>query len=124
MTTPAWRQIYDKVAPALALLCLLLALGAGVGTYVNDRAIDKANTTRIADNEANAKTSCENANESRSASRILWSYVVDLASAGSPGQDSYFGDLRAWINKVYQPRDCSDLSRKYEIPPPPSLPAS
>ncbi len=124
MTTPAWRQIYDKVAPALALLCLLLAIGAGVGTYVNDRAISSANTKRIADNEANAKTSCENANESRQASRTLWNFVLDLALAGnqaSAAEVAYFAEIREWIGQVYRERDCDDLSRKYPIPPPPIL---
>lgn len=127
MTTPAWRQIYDKVAPALALLCLLLAMGAGVGTYVNDRAIQTANENRIADNEANAKTSCENANESRKASRTLWNFVLDLALSGgeaTPAEVAYFAQIRDWIATVYMPRDCDDLSRRYEIPPPPTIPAN
>ncbi len=53
---PPWRAIYDRIAPFLALLILLIAMGAGVATYVNDqndrerdRAITSVNTQRIAD---------------------------------------------------------------------------
>lgn len=55
---PAWRSIYERVAPFLALMIFLLALAAGVGTYVNDRndrerdrAITALNSERIADQE-------------------------------------------------------------------------
>jgi hypothetical protein len=46
---PPWRAIYDKLAPGLALLILIIALAAGVGTYFNDRAIAKANADRLSD---------------------------------------------------------------------------
>lgn len=54
---PPWRTIYDKYAPFLALLILVIAITAGVGTYVNDRndrardrALEQANADRLADN--------------------------------------------------------------------------
>jgi hypothetical protein len=123
-STP-WRTVYDRIAPGLALLILVIALGAGIGTYFNDRAIAHSNTSRIADNEANAVTSCENANESRAASRTLWYFVVDLASKkAAPPEAAYLGEVRSWIGDVYRPHDCSDLSRKYVIPPPPAIPGA
>lgn len=54
---PPWRVIYDRLAPGLALLCLVIAVVAAAGTYVNDRndrerdrAIARANAARIAEN--------------------------------------------------------------------------
>lgn len=125
---PPWRSLYDKIAPVLALLCLVIALGAAVGTYVNDRAVDRSNAKRIADNEANAVTSCENANETRAASRALWNYVLDLAAAGNPdatpAETAQLADFRGYVGAVYAERDCSDLSKKYPLPPPPDIPTS
>lgn len=128
MSTISDHVIYRRVAPILTVCCLVLAIGACVGTYVNDRAIDSATQKRIEDNEANAVTNCQNANESRAAARTLWNFVFDLSLATNPDvtaeQVAYVGEVRAWVGKVYQERDCGDLSRAYPIPPPPSIPAA
>jgi hypothetical protein len=123
--TRTWRQIYDLIAPGLALLCLVIALVAAVGTYFNDRAVTSSNTERIQDNTTNAITNCENANETREASRTLWNFVLDLSLArkdGSPERVAYLEEFRTWIGEVYAERDCEDLSREYPLPPPPALP--
>lgn len=59
ITTPPWRTLYDKIAPFLALLIFLVAIGAGVATYVNDQndrerdqALDRVQAQAIADNAA------------------------------------------------------------------------
>lgn len=39
--SPTWRTIYERVAPLLAIMCLLIALLAAVGTYMNSRADEK-----------------------------------------------------------------------------------
>lgn len=118
--------VYRRIAPILLVMSLVIAIVAAVGTYVNGRAVTESNTARLNDNEANAVTSCENANESRAASRTLWNYVVDLAVAGNTDataqETAVFEEIREYINKVYMPRDCADLSRKYPLPPPPALP--
>jgi hypothetical protein len=120
-----WSWLYAhyqrETTAAIALLVLLL----GTATYFNDRAINQANTDRTKDNSSNAITSCENANESREASRTLWYFVVDLASRGAgPQEAAYLNRVRSWIGDVYRPHDCADLSREYVIPPPPSIPTS
>jgi hypothetical protein len=118
------RDLYEQVAPVLAIVCLLAAFSAVGWSWQNSRADHRQDVEHIADNQANAVTSCENANESREASRTLWYFVVDLASKDAPPERvAYLGEVRAWIGKVYQPHDCSDLSRKYPLPPPPAIPA-
>jgi uncharacterized protein HemX len=120
------RDIYDRVAPALALLILVIALAAGVGTYFNDRAITNSNAKRLSDNEHNAVVNCQNANESREASRNLWNYILDISAArqpaASPDEAAYLDQFRAYVNDVYAPHDCDHLDKKYELPSPPPLP--
>lgn len=114
---------YRRIAPLLIIFAVLIAVVAAVGTYANNQAITRANTARIKGSETDAVTACENANESREASRKLWYFVVDLASQTAPPERvTYLGEVRDWIGQVYQPHDCQDLSRKYPLPPPPSIP--
>lgn len=127
-TLPPWRLVYDRIAPGLALLCLVIALAAAVGTYVNDRANARQDREQTAANSRNAITGCVNANETREASRTLWNFVLDLSLTNNedatPEEVDYLGEFRDWIGQVYKERDCDDLGRKYPIPPPPSLPSS
>jgi hypothetical protein len=110
--------IYRRVAPLLMVGALILAIAAVAGTYVNGR-----NDARR--NAENALVACENANESRIANNTLWNYVVDLASRGAnPAEVANLAEVRSWIGEVYAPHDCSDLSKKYPIPPPPKIPSS
>jgi hypothetical protein len=125
-TLPPWRTIYERYAPFLALVCLLIAIAAAVGTVVNDRANQRQDREQLEANTANAVTSCENANETREASRTLWNFVLDLSASSNkdatPEEIGYREEFRDWIAKVYEARDCQDLSRKYPIPPPPTIP--
>lgn len=125
-----WNWLYANYAREVtAGIALMVTLMAG-GTYLNDRAnarqdrlITEQTAQRTKDNGANAVTQCENANESRSASRTLWYFVVDLASQGADReQAAYLSRVRSWIGDVYRPHDCEDLGREYVIPPPPRLP--
>ncbi len=116
--------VYRRVAPLLIVAALVLAIAASAGTYFNGRADARRNNEQAATNQANAVTSCQNANESREASRTLWFFVVDLASKGAPPERAaYLEKVREWIGEVYQPHDCTDLSKKYPLPPPPAIPA-
>lgn len=111
--------IYRRITPPLAVLALVIAIVATAWSASNDRAQVKANT-------ANQVTSCENANESREAARTLWSFALDAALAGNPDaseQDiAYVAAFQDYVDAVYRQRDCSDLGRRYELPPPPTLP--
>lgn len=128
MTTISENIIYRRVAPLLLVCTFVLAIGAVVGTYVNDRNDRERAREQIAVNTANAVTTCQNANETREASRTLWNFVLDLSSArnvdATPAEVAYLEEFRDWIDTVYQERDCTDLSRKYPLPPPPALPTA
>jgi hypothetical protein len=118
--------VYRRVAPLLMVAAFVLAIAAVAGTYVNGRADAERNATQIKTAADNAKVACENANESRAASRALWNYVVDISLAGNkdatPEELAFFGEFRDWIDGVYAPHDCDDLSRKYPLPSPPAAP--
>lgn len=116
-----WRLftwLYDShPKQTIAGMLLVVALSAVASGYANI-ALGQANAH-------NATTACENANESRQASRTLWYFVMDLATKNAePSEAVYLGRVRTWIGEVYQEHDCSDLSRKYEIPDPPALPST
>lgn len=79
-------------------------------------------TGAIDGNSANAISVCENSNESRAAALELWDYVLDLTKASADASSKTALDkIEGWIAVLYEPHDCSDLSRKYDIPPPPVL---
>lgn len=71
-------------------------------------------------------TSCQNANESRTAASSLWGYIIDVSVASNPDptpeQRRFFHDLREYVDAVYVQHDCTDLSRKYPLPDPPQIP--
>lgn len=122
-----WNWLYNEHAREVVAGISLLVLLTAVGTYANGRALAQSNEERLNDNETNSVVSCQNANESREASRTLWNFVLDLSIAGNtdatPQEIAYLGQVRIWVNKVYQSHDCQDLSRKYPLPPPPTIPA-
>jgi hypothetical protein len=119
--TAPWRLytwLYENhPKQTVAAILLLVALSAAASGYANV-ALGQSNAN-------NAVTSCENANESRQASRTLWYFVVNLAAKSAPPERvAYLGEVREWIGEVYKSHDCSDLSRSYPLPPPPVLPVA
>lgn len=108
------------LARVVAVLVVACLAGVAVSLYLAAKVRETAET-----NKANQVTACENANFSRQANRALWAFVLD-ASAARPDQTEQqrelIADLRVWIGELYQDHDCSDLNRKYTIPPAPTLP--
>lgn len=49
-----FRQLYNRTAPALALICILLCIFAVAGTYWNDRVNRRQDSDRIADTQTRA----------------------------------------------------------------------
>lgn len=108
------RSHYDTWAPALFLVIALTAL-AGILTA----------SAAVRQNGRDLVTNCENTNESRQAARALWGYVIDLSAVNNPDRTPrevrIIGGFRDYVNDVYQPRDCTDLSKKYPLPDPPEI---
>lgn len=52
MTPTKWRQLYDRTAPALAIICLAASLFASVGVFWNDRVNGQQDRARLADQTA------------------------------------------------------------------------
>lgn len=102
----------------------LLAVAAVLGAIYSFQLSREVEAT-VAQNRETQVQSCQNANQAREANRILWGFVLDLSTASnpdrSPDRQAAMEELRTWINALYAPRDCSDLSRDYSFPDPPPI---
>jgi len=69
--------------------------------------------------------SCQNGNDSREQNRVLWHFILAASAANNPKmtprQRKLSKDMLTWVDKLYAPRDCSDLTKKYKIPEPPPI---
>lgn len=120
-----WVWLYATHSrEVMAGIALLVVVAAGV-TAANTIAINHANAARIADNHMAQVVQCQNGNESREANRILWSFVLDSAERSAPPEKTAQVEaFKVWVvTGVFPDHDCSDLSRAYPVPPPPSIPA-
>lgn len=108
------RAWFDRWALVLYSIIAVLALGGvllgGMASVQNGRDL---------------VTNCQNANDSRAAARALWGYIIDLSAASHPHpgkrQTEVIAGFRDYVNAVYAPHDCSDLSKKYPLPKPPEV---
>jgi hypothetical protein len=94
------------VAAAVVLLLAMVLLG---GWY----SLHETQDTQV--------QSCENANETRAANLSLWSTVLGTIQESNPDARAWVDPLLEWVALLYQPHDCDDLNRDYEVPPPPKL---
>jgi len=70
-----------------------------------------------------AKRNCQNANESRDANLALWTYVLTVAEGNAQGKEAKarITAIMDWTQILYKDHDCSNLDKRYKIPPPPTL---
>jgi hypothetical protein len=122
------RDLYERVAPILAIVGLLFAIVAVGWSWENQRATQTLTSQRTTDNATNQLVGCENANQSRAASKNLWDFVINLSLASNPTltdeQRVFIGEFRAYVDAVYQPHDCKHLDKKYNLPSPPKIPTA
>lgn len=108
----------------LTVLTAALAVVAVVGGLVSIYLWREVQHTSDA-NHAAAVQGCRNGNEVREANRVLWSFVLDVSEARNKSmthtERAQLERIRAWITELYQPHDCSDLSKTYPVPDPPPI---
>lgn len=82
------------------VLSIVVAFVAVSAAEANDQA-DQNRRTQIA--------TCESANQSRAVTVNLWNYVLDSAAKNDPTPQKLkqISDFRAYMQKAYAPRDCS-----------------
>lgn len=116
---PFTRAAYERIAPFLVTFCLLCVPIFSAATF----ALQQGQSNVQAAQAAGQVQTCENANESRAAQLALWNFIFDLPpdEEPTPQEKAALADIRAWLEQLFAPRDCSDLDREYEIPPPPDL---
>lgn len=110
-----------KWVAVLAAISLIGVIGTVIALAQVQDAVDS--------NKVNSVVNCENANQSRSANLALWTFILEASAAQNtertPEQIELIEKIRVWVAQLYAPHDCSDLSKTYDLPPPPSLgPAS
>lgn len=117
------RELREELAKSKGVVRRLRILTAavitifvvgGVGTWYSSY-----------ENKQNAIVNCENNNESRKAILEGWHFILgaELADEDNNPAETRMSELiLPWFDIVYQQRDCSDLSKKYEIPPVPKIP--
>lgn len=121
------KEILHKRTLRLTVATFALAVLSSIGVGVSLYAVNGLNHVTTL-NEKNAIIACKNANDSREANRILWLTILD-ASRNDPSPDEprtaederISREFEVWINKLYAPRDCYNLSKRYPLPDPPNL---
>jgi predicted membrane protein len=114
------RSIFDRY---FTVLFFMVALAALVGIFIGTAAtITKARQST--ENHDAQVRNCENANDTRAAQRELWEFILDVSASNpdeppTPEERDMMDAIRDWIEELFAPRDCTDLTRKYEIPDPP-----
>lgn len=113
----------DKNVYVIDELKTILRIVAAVVVVVV--AIVVVNVKLVVDNRQNAHTQCMNQNETRQAVLDGWHFILGYELAdqnNNPAEVTMSEMILPWFDKVYAQRDCSDLSKKYEIPPVPQIP--
>lgn len=101
-------------------LSVLSLLGGLTSVYL----LAQVNATSRLNKDA-AVQNCKNNNASRAASQGLWTWVLDVSSAQQKNQDprtaKILDEMRTYVGQVYYPRDCTDLTKIYDVPKPPPV---
>lgn len=119
MTTPERLRRRQRLE---SLFIGILALALAASQFWDDYQEEQASK------ETQVQT-CENGNEAREGHLLLWNFVIDLsASSTDPDEEpptaaerAALEQIRDWLEELFAPRDCSDLTKEYELPPPPPL---
>ncbi len=97
-------------------LDLLLSVALGFVAVQAKNASDTADT-----NTTNARLACEAGNQGRETQIQLWTYVLNLAAQGAaeptPAQAKQIAEFRAYISRVFAPRDCNNPVSPTSAPP-------
>lgn len=117
------KELLYKRTQRLTRLSLILVAVAVLGLVVALVAVVRINNVAT-QNMVNAKIACENANDQRAANLRLWTLVVQTSSQDprrerTPADVQRTQAFQGYIEKLYAPRDCNDLDRRYKIPDPP-----
>lgn len=116
------RRLIRTLAVSL-VFDVILSVFLGVVAIQANTASNKASdaTSVAAQNRVNARIACEVGNQSRAAQIQLWGYVISLASTRdkpppTPQELARIKKFEAYVNVVFQARDCNDLTAVPSIP--------
>ena len=108
------KELLAKRTRMLTRIAIVIAVISVIGGCISGFAIYK--------NAKNAEITCMNANQTREAQAAIWGFVY-AANENDPDvtkdEQDMVDRLRAYTDKVFAQRDCKDLGKHYELPPPP-----
>lgn len=111
------KELLQKRTRMLTFVAIFIAVFSIIGTV--------AAFTSIYQNAQNAKTTCLNANQTREAQSNIWDFVYESNKSDpelTERDRQAIVRLQQYTDKVFAQRDCDDLSKKYDLPPPPVPP--
>lgn len=127
----AQRRRLFRAMIGLTLVAVLAVTAAGFAWHAGKKAQEAGKKAQDASdkvaaqvkaNQKNAVQTCQNSNESRDAIAGVWVFFLGALGDGASEKDlTNIARFQDYINKVYQPRDCADLSKVYPKPTPPVL---
>lgn len=103
----------------IAIAVLFILVGGGFGYYIYD------NHKRAEVNYQAQVTQCKNQNETRKAVLEGWHFILGAELSdpdNNPRETAMSESILPWFDEVYAERDCTDLTKEYNIPPIPELP--
>lgn len=116
---PPWKtRLRDGPIPPWLLALILVACIVTPGMWRLQQ-LNEANKHAL-------KVACTNANETREADIQLWTFVLRASAANPQNQNPQQAKVRElfedYVNDLYRPHDCNDLTKVYKFPPQPRLP--
>lgn len=128
--TGAYKTSRKRLIISYVVIALLavLVVGTVVLTIISINASSDAKNAAAVSLRATGDAkkaqvvSCQNANETRAGQRQWIDFQLDTSKGtGGPELDQAIELIRTWTHDLFANRDCSDLTKKYEIPTPPDV---
>lgn len=108
-----YRKLFAAIGVMFAALIVVIVWLFQVAQDAK-KAADDVETAQL--------TNCQNANNTRANQTQVWDFVLNLSGADAgPQETAALESIKAWIHDVFAERDCSDQTKKYDVPVPPDI---
>jgi len=105
-----------RLLQAAITVLVLAVLGVFATGYASIQAHEAITTNRHSQ-----VVTCQNANDARAANQTLWTFLIGQSKAETTAEKIALQKLLAYITRLYSAHDCSQLDKKYPLPPAPEL---
>lgn len=100
------RRRQFKLLMVVILIDIILTVGLAMLTVKTHTIAAQSESNRDA-----IVAYCKSTNEARANNKLLWDHLIDMSEdrKRTPEQQKVFDDFKAFVNKTYAPRDCSNV---------------